>query len=60
MLKNCVRIDLPETINKLPTIVREKIYTHSLQGVAKYMKNYYMQNYEENCTVQNCYICQNQ
>ena len=28
--KNCLRYDLPETINSLPTTIREKFYTHRL------------------------------
>ena len=30
-----------------------------IQWFYKFMKNYYIQNYNENCLIENCYICQN-
>ena len=43
--------------NSIPHIIN-KIYTHSLSGFAKYIKNDYLNNYKENCLIRNCYICQ--
>ena len=58
--KNCIRFDLPSTINTAPLHIQNKIYTHSIQGLANYMKNYYLQNYQESCVIANCYICNNE
>ena len=33
--KNCLRYDLPETINSLPIAIRDKFYTHSYQGLTR-------------------------
>lgn len=55
--KNCIRFDLPGTINTAPLHIQNKIYTHSLQGLANYMKNDYIQKYQEVCTIENCYVC---
>ena len=58
--KNCLRYDLPETINTLPTTIRDKLYTHSRQGLVRYAKKFYLQSYNEICSISNCYICANQ
>ena len=55
--KKCLRHNLPFLLNNIPTIVKEKLNTHSLQGFAQYAKLYFLQNYQDSCTKQNCYIC---
>ena len=57
--KNCLRYDLPDTINKTPEYICEKILTHSLQGFTKYVKNYFVCSYQDRCMILNCYICSN-
>ena len=57
--KNCLRYDLPETINSLPIAIRDKFYTHSYQGLTRYAKKFYIQSYQEVCDTPNCYICTN-
>ena len=57
--KNCLRFDLPNTINDTPENIREKIHTHSLQGLAKYAKNHCLRNYQDTCVIPNCYVCSN-
>ena len=42
-----------------PECITEKLDTHSFSGFLNYMNNNYIQNYNENCLVENCYICQN-
>ena len=54
--KKCLRHNLPFLLNNIPTIVKEKLNTHSLQGFAQYAKLYFLQNYQDSCTRQNCYI----
>ena len=55
--KKCLQHNLPFLLNNIPTIVKEKLSTHSLQGFAHYAKLYFLQNYQDSCTKQNCYIC---
>ncbi len=33
---------------------------HSLQGFSGYIKITFLNSYEENCLIQNCYICNKQ
>ncbi len=54
--KQCIRYDLPMVINSTPLIILEKMYTPSLQGFARYIKQYLLQSYQELCTTVNCYI----
>ena len=55
--KNCLRFDIPGTINKTPTPIKDKFYTHSYQGFTRYVKNLFINDYEEDCVIPNCYIC---
>ncbi len=55
--KYSVHFDVPSVINSSPKTILDKIYTHSLQGITKYIKDYILQSYQEICTVVNCYIC---
>ena len=55
--KRSLRFDLPKVINNTPTIILDKIHTHSLKGFSCYIKNYFIQNYDEICRIENCYIC---
>ena len=49
---------IPELLSKTPECITEKLDTHSFSGFSNYMKNYYIRNYNENCLIENCYICQ--
>lgn len=55
--KKCIRYDLPKIINGTPTIILDKVSTHSLDGFSWYVKKYIVQSYETTCTIVNCYIC---
>ncbi len=55
--KKCIRFDLPQIINSTPNIIKEKVFTHSLQGFSWYVKRYMLQTYQDICTIENCYIC---
>ena len=55
--KKCLRFDLPRLINITPAIILDKVWTHSLQGFSWYIKQYTIQNYQETCNIENCYIC---
>ena len=44
-------------INNTPSFVFDKIYTHSIQGFALYIKQYILNSYSNICLVENCYVC---
>ena len=48
---------IPELLSRTPECITEKLDTHSFSGFSNYMKNYYIRNYNENCLIENCYIC---
>ena len=54
----CIRHYIPELLSKTPECITEKLDTHSFSGFSNYMKNYYIRNYNENCLIENCYVCQ--
>ena len=43
----------------LSETVTSKFYTHSINGVTNYAKQYFISGYKKQCTIGNCYIiCQ--
>ena len=57
--KTSLRHSLISHINKTPTIITDKIYTHSFHGFSTYTKNHYLSTYIINCQRQNCFTCTN-
>ncbi len=55
--RKCIRYKVPMTINNAPAEIVNKVYTHSLQGFAGYIKTKILQLYQETCTIADCYIC---
>ena len=55
--RKCVRYNIPSTVNSTPTNIIEKVFTHSIQGFSKYVKQNLLQSYQENCIIYDCYIC---
>ncbi len=55
--KHCIRVNLPKVINSSPSEILDKIYTHSLQGIAGYIKLKCIKSNRETCSIVNCYIC---
>ena len=55
--KKCIRYNVPISVNNTPIVILEKINTHSLKGFAGYIKQYYLNYYQNTCTVPLCYIC---
>ncbi len=45
--RKCIRYKGPMTINNAPAEVVNKVYTHSLQGFAGYIKTKILQLYQE-------------
>ncbi len=60
--KHCIHVNLPKFINSTPSEILDKIYTHSLQGFAGYIKLKCIKSYRETCSIVNCYcyICSRQ
>ena len=57
--RKTLRYTLPKLLYNTPTIVTDKLYTHSIQGFSSYVKKYYISNYIVICSIPNCYICRN-
>ena len=55
--KQSLHYDIPLTINSLPSIIKDKLTTHSLKGFSIYAKNYLISTYSLTCTIPNCYSC---
>ena len=55
--KRCIRINMPQTVNNTTESVKDKLFTHSFRGFVNFAKLTFLQNYKNECTVVNCYIC---
>ena len=55
--EKCIRYSVFKTVNDTPTQIIDKMYTHSLQGVANYSKNLLINEYDVRCCIIDCYIC---
>ena len=55
--KKCLRHSLPLLLNNIHKIVKDKFISNSTQGFAKYIKMYFLQNYQVAYGIQNCYVC---
>ena len=55
--KRCIRYQLPSEINLTPTVITDKINTHSFSGFSNYAKTYMISKYPANCTLSNCFVC---
>ena len=57
LAKSTIRFTIPELVTQMPNCIIDKISTHSIQGLSNYAKKYLLNQYQENCSLQNCYIC---
>ena len=55
--ENCIRFFLPTLINENITNILEKVTTHSQKGFSMYVKFFFINNYNTNCEIDHCYIC---
>ena len=55
--KRCIRYSLPVILNRSPTYIFHKLFTHSLKGFSVYVKKDFIENYIFVCTNVNCYVC---
>ena len=49
----------PKIVNDIPEIIIDKIFSHSLQSFVDYVKQYYISLYNYDCSIRNCYVCNN-
>ena len=52
-----LRYQLPIELNKNITSITDKITTHSEFGYSLYIKNHFLNNYQEICHLDSCYVC---
>ena len=45
---------LPQTVNQTPSVITDKIQTHSQSGYVTYIKNSFISLYYMTCTIPNC------
>ena len=57
--RNVLRHHIPELLNKFPKYLTERIKTHSLYSIFNNIKCYLIDLYNHNCTIIDCYICNN-
>ena len=55
--RHCITYKYHITIATIPDKFSEKIITHSIQGYKAYIKNSFLQAYNTECNIQNCYVC---
>jgi exonuclease III len=53
----CIRFFIPKLLQESPRCILDKCNTHCIDGFARYIKTYYLSNYNENCVDPNCYAC---
>ena len=58
--KECIRHYIHELLNDTNSIVTDKIFSHSYNGFSRYIKQYTISQYEINCTIHDCYVCNRQ
>ena len=52
-----IRHTIPQLINNLPETLKNRISTHSLDSVKTAIKDYYINSYDFDCKIINCYVC---
>ena len=52
-----VRYHLPNFIRTVPSIIKDKIHSHSYKGFTHYVKILYIKCYSSECDIPGCYIC---
>ena len=57
--KKSLLYSIPVIINSCHPNLKEKIYTHSLSGFTHYFKHITIENYNNHCSIENCYVCMN-
>ncbi len=51
--QNCIRYYISKLLSTLPTRVTEKIHTHRYTGFCSYVKKYFVDQYNDSCSIKN-------
>ena len=57
--RNVLRHHIPELLNTFPKYLIDKIKTHSLYSISHHIKCYLVDLYSYDCSIIDCYICNN-
>ena len=57
--EKCMRYFVPTLLHDTQDCITEKLFTHSIHGFTIYTKNCFLEKYETECQIINCYICGN-
>ena len=57
LLENFIKYLIPKFLTTLPSSITDKITTHSLSGFGNYIKFYCLRNYQTDCHIADCYVC---
>ena len=57
LLETTIRFNIPILLSNLPSIITDKLHTHSLNGVSNYTKKYILSLYTSVCNLTKCFIC---
>lgn len=55
--KFCIRHYIPKLYNNLPSNIKEKFDTHSMESLSQHFKKWRINSYMLECQVANCYVC---
>ena len=55
--KNSIQYRITKCFNTCPCQIKDKIYSHSIQGFTRYVKLQLLNSYSVTCNTRNCYVC---
>ena len=55
--KQSLLFSIPETISNCAINIKEKLTTHSIEGMSMYAKNFLLTYYNLECNIADCYVC---
>ena len=54
--KQSLLLSIPETINNCAIYIKEKLTTHSIEGMSMYAKNFLLTYFNLECNIPDCYM----
>lgn len=57
--EKCTRHYIPKLLSDTPLNITEKFHTHSYSAFSRYIKSFYINQYSENCSIIDCFVCNN-
>jgi len=55
--KFSISYKFPKTFNNIDSSIKEKIDNHSFTGFKNYVKNKFLEKYDNPCDITNCFVC---